>query len=140
FQVEADDVYNRSIDATRVRSVYLPALELLPNLALIAVLGYGGHQVLAGHLTIGSLVAFNVYVVMLIWPLRMLGMILAQAQRAVASSQRVHEVLSADPKIVDPEHPATLPLAADGTTTGELRFESVTFHYPGGPQRPVLEG
>src|SRR5207249_6334311 len=100
FRKEAEDVYDRSIDATKVRSTYLPALELLPNIGLILVLGYGGHQVLAGHLSLGSLVAFNVYVVMLIWPLRMLGMILAQAQRAVASSQRVHEVLSADPEVV----------------------------------------
>jgi len=140
FQSEADDVYDESMKATRVRAVYLPALELLPNIGLILVLAYGGHQVLDGHLSLGSLVAFNVYVVMLIWPLRMLGMILAQAQRAVASSQRVHEVLSAEPTIVDPEHPATLPVATGGSTTGELRFESVTFRYPGGPQRPVLEG
>src|SRR5439155_23636239 len=137
FQVEADDVYNRSIDATRVRSVYLPALELLPNLALIAVLGYGGHQVLAGHLTIGSLVAFNVYVVMLIWPLRMLGMILAQAQRAVASSQRVHEVLSADPEVVDAPHAQQLP---EVERPGELVFSNVTFRYPSGPPVPVLDG
>src|SRR3954452_24600744 len=102
FQSEADDVYDESMKATRVRAVFLPLLDMLPNIGLILVLAYGGHQVLNGSLTLGSLVAFNVYVVMLIWPLRMLGMILAQAQRAVASSQRVHEVLSADTKIVDP--------------------------------------
>ena len=48
---------------------------------------------LAGSLTLGDLVAFNVYVVMLIWPLRMLGTIIAQAQRAAASAERVREVL-----------------------------------------------
>jgi ATP-binding cassette subfamily B protein len=70
----------------------------------------------------------------------MLGMILAQSQRAVASSQRVHEVLTADPEVVDPEDPQALPAAATGVSTGELRFEGVTFSYPFGPQRPVLEG
>ena len=140
FQSEADDVYDESMKATRVRAVFLPALELLPNIGLILVLGYGGHQVLDGHLSLGSLVAFNVYVVMLIWPLRMLGMILAQSQRAVASSQRVHEVLTAEPEVVDPHHPEQLPAATVGAPTGELRFEGVTFSYPGGPQRPVLEG
>ncbi|MEY2452201.1 MAG: ATP-binding cassette, subfamily bacterial [Acidimicrobiaceae bacterium] len=140
FQSEADDVYDESMKATRVRAVFLPALELLPNIGLILVLGYGGHQVLDGHLSLGALVAFNVYVVMLIWPLRMLGMILAQSQRAVASSQRVHEVLTADPEVVDPDDPQRLPVASAGASTGELRFEGVTFSYPGGPDRPVLEG
>ncbi len=140
FQSEADDVYDESMKATRVRAVFLPALELLPNIGLILVLAYGGHQVLDGHLSLGSLVAFNVYVVMLIWPLRMLGMILAQAQRAVASSQRVHEVLVAEPQIVDPPDPVALPPSGAGAATGELRFEGVTFGYAGGPARPVLDG
>ena len=140
FQSEADDVYDESMKATRVRAVFLPALELLPNIGLILVLAYGGHQVLNGSLTLGSLVAFNVYVVMLIWPLRMLGMILAQAQRAVASAQRVDEVLVAEPEIVDPPHAATLPAPESDRPSGELRFTGVTFSYPAGPARPVLEG
>jgi ATP-binding cassette subfamily B protein len=127
FAAEADDVYDASIDATGVRAVYLPALELLPNLGLIAVLAYGGHQVLDGQLTLGSLVAFNVYVVMLIWPLRMLGMILAQAQRAVASSERVHEVLATEPRVVDPPHPTPMPAGR-----GALQLTGVSFRYPGG--------
>ena len=140
FRSEADDVYDESMKATRVRAVFLPLLDMLPNIGLILVLAYGGHQVLNGNLSLGSLVAFNVYVVMLIWPLRMLGMILAQAQRAVASSQRVHEVLVAEPEIVDPPHPTTLTPRHDGVAVGELRFENVTFSYPAGPARPVLEG
>jgi ATP-binding cassette subfamily B protein len=135
FAVEADGVYDESMRATRVRAKFLPALELLPNVGLIAVLAYGGHQVIDGHLSLGSLVAFNVYVVMLIWPLRMLGMILAQSQRAVASSERVHEVLAADPRIVDKPSAKALPAGH-----GELRFESVTFRYPAGAARPVLDG
>src|SRR3954464_4572762 len=126
FRSEADDVYDESMKATRVRAVFLPALELLPNIGLILVLAYGGHQVLDGHLSLGSLVAFNVYVVMLIWPLRMLGMILAQAQRAVASSQRVHEVLAPEPRVVDSPRPAKLP-----TSGGALRLSGVTFASPG---------
>ena len=140
FRSEADDVYDESMKATRVRAAFLPALELLPNIGLILVLAYGGHQVLEGDLSLGALVAFNVYVVMLIWPLRMLGMILAQSQRAVASSQRVHEVLSAEPQIVDPREPRPLPPPEADRPAGALRFEGVTFRYPGGPVRPVLDG
>ena len=85
FGVEADDVYDASMRATMVRATLLagPRAAARPS-GSIATLGYGGHRVLDGDLSIGTLVAFNVYVVMLIWPLRMLGMILAQAQRAAA--------------------------------------------------------
>jgi len=64
---------------------------------LVMVLWYGGHQVLDGHLSIGELVAFNAYVLMLVWPLRMTGMLVAQAQRAVAASQRIDQLLSTAP-------------------------------------------
>ena len=127
---EADDVYDSSMEATRVRARYMPALELLPNLGLIAVLGYGGHQVLDGNLTLGELVAFNTYVVLLIWPLRMLGQIVAQGQRAAAAvgtRRRGARDRSADRR---PSAPAT-PARREGATTplGEVRFDAVTFAY-----------
>jgi ATP-binding cassette subfamily B protein len=150
---EADDVYEVSMEAARVRATYLPALELLPNIGLIAVLGYGGHLVLSGDLSIGELVSFNAYVVMLVWPLRMLGNIVAQAQRAAASAERVHEVLATDPVIVD--RPGARPLPAGtaaeapvgtaaGAPMGEVRFEDVSFAYGGStadgpPGRVVLD-
>ena len=139
FGVEADDVYDASMRATMVRARYWPVLELLPMVGLITTLGYGGHQVLDGHMTIGTLVAFNVYVVMLIWPLRMLGMILAQAQRATASADRVHEVLAAEPVVVDPPHPVALPPRDEVRPAGAVRFEGVRFAYPG-TAAPVLDG
>jgi ATP-binding cassette, subfamily B, bacterial len=127
---EAGDVYERSIDATRVRSRYMPAMDLLPNLGLLAVLGYGGHLVLNGQLSIGELVAFNTYVALLIWPLRMLGQIVAQGQRAAAASGRVAEVLATDPQIVDHAQPRKLPaLGESRTRLGEVRFEAVSFSY-----------
>ncbi|HKE72959.1 MAG TPA: ABC transporter ATP-binding protein, partial [Acidimicrobiales bacterium] len=106
---EAEDVYDESMAAARTRSRFQPAMELIPNLGLIAVLGYGGHQVLNHELSLGTLVMFNIYVGMLIWPLRMLGMIVAQAQRAAVSAERVDDVLSTEPAVDDPAHPAALP-------------------------------
>ena len=131
---EADDLYDVSMEGARIRSVYWPALELLPNVGLIMVLGYGGHQVINGNLALGSLVAFNAYVVLLVWPLRMLGWIVAMSQRAAASAQRVHEVLVTDPEVTDPARPQPLP-----ATGGEVRFEGVRFAYSAGA-RPVLDG
>jgi ATP-binding cassette subfamily B protein len=132
LRAEADDLYEVSMSTARLRAVYWPALELLPNLGLIAVLGYGGHQVLDGNMEIGSLVAFNAYVALLIWPLRMLGMIIAQTQRAIAAGERVHEILVTEPQVVDPPEPTPLPSGG-----GEVRFEDVSFGYA--PGRRVLD-
>ena len=132
---EADDVYDASVSAAAVRARFLPASELIPNIGLVAVLGYGGHQVLAGALTVGELLAFNVYVVMLIWPLRMLGQIIAQWQRAVAAADRVAELLETEPEIVDGPDAIDLPPGP-----GEVRFEKVTFGYSEAQAHPVLDG
>ncbi len=133
LSAEADDVYRESMAAAMTRARFLPGLELLPNIGLIAVLGYGGHQVLNGNLTLGSLVAFNVYIAMLVWPLRMLGMIVAQSQRATASADRVDEVLTTEPEVADASHPCPLPEGG-----GEVRFTGVRFSY--GRPDPVLDG
>jgi ATP-binding cassette subfamily B protein len=130
----AAGVLGASLRAARVRSRYLPLLDFLPAVGLVVVLWFGGHQVLAGRLTIGELVAFNSYVLMLVWPLRMTGMLIAQAQRSVAAAQRVDEILATAPRITD--RPRARPLPPGG---GELRFEGVRFAYQaGGP--PVLDG
>ena len=139
---EADDIYDVAMQASRIRASFLPAMELLPNIGLIFVLGYGGWQVIAGQLSLGSLIAFNVYVALLIWPLRMLGMIIAQGQRAAASAQRVHEVLDTAPEITAPAHPQHLPArpepASVATGVGRIELDAVRFGY--GRPHPVLDG
>ncbi len=135
---EADDVFDTSMLAARIRSLWLPALDFLPAVGLVMVLWFGGHQVLDGNLTIGELVAFNAYVLMLVWPLRMTGMLIAQAQRSRAAAERVDEILATDPLVVDAPDAVALPAGG-----GELRFDSVVFSYGGtsgatGPD--VLDG
>ncbi|WP_208028968.1 ABC transporter ATP-binding protein [Rhabdothermincola sediminis] len=142
---EADDVYDQSMRATRIRARFLPAMELLPNVGLILVLFYGGHQVIRGQLSLGAIVAFNAYIVLLIWPLRMLGMIIAQGQRAAAAAQRVHDVLATDPVIVDAPRPVHLPGVRRGSGgdghegLGDVRFEDVVFRYHPEAEAPVLD-
>ncbi len=131
--VEAASVYDRSIDQARLRAGFLPLIDLLPTLGLVGILWYGGHQVLEGNLTIGTVIAANFYVLMLIWPLRMLGMLLGQISRASASAGRIHEILATEPEIAD--SPDAAPLAPG---PGEVRFEGVRFAY--GLGRPVLDG
>jgi len=133
LQQEANDVFARSIDAARLRAWFLPLVDFVPTLSLVAILWYGGHLVLRGDLQLGYLVAFNSYILMLIWPLRMLGMLLGQASRSSAAAGRVHEILATDVAIAS--RPGAPTLAEGG---GELRFEDVRFGYLPGPA--VIDG
>jgi ATP-binding cassette subfamily B protein len=131
----AERVYTKAVDLARVRATFNPIIDFLPALGLVAVLWYGGHQVLDHHLSLGEMIAFNSYVVMLIFPLRLLGTLIAQTQRAVAAAQRVEEILTTAPEIVDRPEAVSMP---EGN--GEVRFEGVTFAYGAvGTGRPVLD-
>ena len=134
LEVEADAVLDRALSAAKLRASFLPLVDFLPAVALVVILWYGGHLVLDGDLQIGDIVAFNSYILMLIWPMRMAGMLVAQASRSSAAAGRIHEVLSTDTAIDDPQGGVALP--ADGG--GELRFEGVDFAYANGV--PVLAG
>ena len=140
---EADDIRRVSLKAASIRSRFLPAIDLLPSLGLIAVLGYGGHRVINGDMSIGDLVAFNVYLTMLVWPLRNIGMMVALGQRAAAALVRVHEVLSTQPAVRSPDKPRSLPVRTQVATgvraaTGAVRFEAVHFGYD--TDREILRG
>ncbi|HZJ26021.1 MAG TPA: ABC transporter ATP-binding protein [Acidimicrobiia bacterium] len=130
---EADSVLDRALAAARLRALFLPLVDFIPTLALVAILWYGGHQVLNDQLEVGDLVAFNSFVLMLIWPLRMLGMLLATASRASSAGGRIQEILSTDPAISN-RHGAGDP----GRGGGSIRFEQVSFGYGDGPT--VLDG
>jgi ATP-binding cassette subfamily B protein len=129
---EADGVYDRSMDQARLRANFVPQLDFLPALGLVGILWFGGHQVLNGNLTVGDIVAANLYVLMMIWPLRMIGMLLAQLPRSAAASGRINDVLVTDPAIEDFPNAKSLP---EGP--GRVEFEDVTFGY--GANRPVLD-
>lgn len=130
---EADDIQAASLRAARVRANYLPFLELLPALGLIAVLGVGGHRVLDGQLSVGQLVEFNFYVLLLVMPLRTIGMAVAFGQRAATALQRIDEILDTVPEIADPPVPVR-----SAARAGAVSFDDVRFGYD--PDAPVLDG
>ncbi|MFM7263837.1 MAG: ABC transporter ATP-binding protein, partial [Acidimicrobiales bacterium] len=126
---EADDIRRESMVAARIRSRFLPAIDLLPSLGLVAVLGLGGHRVINGDMTLGGLVAFNTYLTMLIWPMRNIGMTVAMGQRAATALTRVNEILSEQPAIASPPRPRHLPAAAIARPVGAVEFARVRFGY-----------
>ena len=136
--VEADDIMRVSLRAARVRSSFLPAIDLLPSIGLVTVMAVGGHRVISGDMTVGELVRFNAYITMLIWPLRNIGMTVALAQRAAVALERVNEVLSTESRVVDPPSPTVLPAAGVGSAVGHVVFNDVEFAYEG--VVPVISG
>ncbi|MFM1839681.1 MAG: hypothetical protein RIS37_947 [Actinomycetota bacterium] len=135
LEKEADDILRESMKAARIRSSFMPAIDVLPALGLVAVLGVGGHRVINGDLTVGDLVAFNVYLTLLIWPLRNIGMIVALGQRAAAALVRINEVMSTKSEISDPTLPMQLPHDAT-KNLGGVKFDKVMFGY--NAEYPVL--
>ena len=135
---EADDIWNVSLIAAKIRSRFLPALDLLPSLGLIAVLGIGGHRVINGQMSVGDLVKFNAYITMLIWPLRNLAMTVALGQRASVALMRVNEVLNTPSLITDPVVALELPSGSQKQPVGQLQFDDVIFGY--GDNAPIIDG
>jgi ATP-binding cassette, subfamily B, bacterial len=132
FSKRSERVFRRSVDANRQRAIYVPLLSFLPLVAQAAVLLFGGRMVASGDLDFGAFIAFNVLTLMLVMPLRMLGMWIGQAQRATASGERIFEVMDEPEEIAD--RPDALDLPAG---EGRVRFEEVDFAY--GRGRPALE-
>jgi ATP-binding cassette subfamily B protein len=134
FRTRSRAIVDRALDIARLDAVFMPTLEFLPLLGLLAVLWIGGRRVISGDLSLGSFVAFNAYVAMLVWPLRVLGQRVTTLQKAVGASARISEVLDAEPQLRDPRHPERL----DRPVRGDVRLEGVRFGHEGG--RPVLDG
>jgi ABC-type multidrug transport system fused ATPase/permease subunit len=119
-------VFGQSMVANRLRAFYNPFIGFLPNLGLAVVLLIGGRQVVRGSLTLGQFTTFYAYLLMLIGPMRQLGIALGMAQRATASGARVFELLDREPDLVAPAGAPPLPAGA-----GRVEMDGVSFSYNG---------
>jgi ATP-binding cassette subfamily B protein len=133
FHARSEEVFGQTLKANRQRALYVPFISWVPLLAQGAVLLVGARMVTHGELSVGAFVAFNLYLGMLVMPLRSLGMWIGQSQRATASGERIFQVMDEPEEIA--ERPGAIELPPGG---GHLRFEDVVFEYIEG--RPVLDG
>ncbi len=133
FERRSQSLFLQSVRANRQRAFYVPVLGFLPMLGQAAVLFAGGHMVANGSMTLAEFVSFNLYLAMLVFPLRMLGMWIGEGQRAVASGERIFQVIDEPEEIRDEPGSRELPAGP-----GRVRFEGVTFGYD--PARPVFDG
>ena len=128
----AHDLYASRVRAVRIQARFI-SVEALPRLGQVIVLGVGGKLAIDGSISLGTFLAFSSYLVQLMAPARMFAIMLAVAQMARAGSERIFEVLDANPDVVERADAAELPAVA-----GEVVFDGVVFGYL--PTEPVLNG
>jgi len=124
FQRAVARVFDQSIYSTRLQAIFSPLIGLLPQAGVALVLLVGGRAVIDGTLSLGNFTAFYTYAAMLAGPTRMLGLSLGMAQRAIASGNRLFEILDREPRVESP--PGAPPLPEGG---GAVELRDVTLHY-----------
>ncbi len=134
FESELEELFARNLRAAKRWSLSYPLMLLLSGLSTGAVLWFGGYRVLTGALSIGTLIAFNLYIWLMAEPVRWLGWVVNRIARAIASGDRIFEILDTKPAIV--ERPGAIDLRP---MRGEVRFDGVTFAYAGAGRDALSE-
>jgi ATP-binding cassette subfamily B protein len=132
FQRAVARVFDQSIYSTRLQAFFSPLIGFLPQLGVALILLIGGRMVIDGDLSLGNFTSFYFFLVMLAGPLRMLGVAMGMAQRAIASGNRMFEIIDREPAIQSP--PGAPPLPAGG---GAVELHGVRLRYEG--SAPALE-
>ncbi|MCU0313552.1 MAG: ABC transporter ATP-binding protein/permease [Solirubrobacteraceae bacterium] len=134
FRREVGRVFEQSMVSTRIQAFYNPFIGFLPQLGLAAVLFVGGRQVIDGTITLGEFSAFYTYLLMLIGPMRTLGISLGMAQRATASGARLFQILDRVPQIT--ARPGAGPLPPG---SGRVEFRGATLRYEGASREALRD-
>ena len=124
FNRAADKVMEQQIVVARVLSFLFPTIFLVAGLGQVAVLYFGGRQILAGTLTIGEWQKFSLYLLYVFFPMGQIGFIIGQMSQASASAERIFEILDTQNEVVDRPGAIALP-----PIQGKVEFRDVTFRY-----------
>lgn len=133
FQVLSNEFLQRTLRQIRLFGTFMPLTEFLSALAMAAILWYGGGEVIQSRLTLGELTAFFSYMRLFFQPMRELSQKYSIVQSAMASAERIFELLDSRGTIQSPASP----LPAD-SIKGKIEFCQISFSYPG--TKPILHG
>src|SRR5215469_5426805 len=131
FETSNKEYVTRSLPLARLTGMLWPTLELLLGIGVVIVLWVGGREVLLHRMSLGDFVAFNIYILLLTWPIIALGWVINIFQRGTASMGRINEILVAKPDITDAAVAADL--VDSKTFSGEIEFRHLSFAYNGVP-------
>ncbi len=124
---------DKNMHLIKIYGLFYPLIFFISALSFMIVLGYGGLQVIYGHISLGDFVAFNSYLGLLTWPMMAIGWVINLLQRGAASMERINKLLDEEPEITEDPHP--LPL---DHLKGEIEFRDLTFSYQE-EEEPVLK-
>jgi ATP-binding cassette subfamily B protein len=127
FRRANEEYVRRNRALIRLQGLYYPSMGLLMGVGALLVLWLGSRRVVAGAMTIGELVAFNAYLMMLGWPMIAFGWVTNLLQRGMASWKRILAVLDAPPAIAEPDEPG--PIEAVAQVRGDVELRHLTFAY-----------
>lgn len=116
--------YELNMEQSTIIAKYLPDMEFLTNVSIVIMMTIGGIFVMKNQMTIGALVAFNGYIWMMIWPLRMLGWLTNMIAQNNASAKKIFKILNIDPAIKNLENPIV-----PEKISGKIEFKNVSFKY-----------
>ena len=130
FELLNRQYIGRALRLVQLMGMLWPTLEFILGVSMVITLLTGGHLVLAHRITVGNFVAFNTYMILLIWPIIAVGWVINIFQRGTASVKRIDELLQSEPSIRD-HGTATSALAAgtEESLRGEIEFRHLTFSY-----------
>ena len=124
FADMTEDVYEKYMAVERIDALFAPVTKVLTTISYMIGLGYGAFLVAEGTMTLGDLVAFNVYLGMIVWPMFAIGELINTLQRGNASLDRVTETLDYKEDVVDPAHPKQT------DKPDKIGFQDFSFTYP----------
>ena len=127
-----DQLVKSNMQTIRAIRNTFPYIFLLSNLVTVVVVGYGGAEVIGGKFSIGELLAFNSYLLLILQPILLIGFAAPAIAQAAASAERIYEVVDATIEIRD--RPGAVPFETCG---GRITFENVSFRYPGATQEAL---
>ncbi len=127
FDKANQDLTRTNLFISRTMSLMMPLMMLVMNGITLLIVWVGSHQIDAGIMQVGDMMAFIQYTMQIIMAFLMISMVSIMLPRASVSAQRIAEVLAAEPSIVDPEKPKSFSPHINGT----VEFKNVSFRYPG---------
>ncbi len=124
FESQTNELYTEQMRAARMMSVNMPTMVFMVSLPTVLILWYGGHQVVAGNMTIGQVTQFILLMSMMLMPIRRLGMMVNLFSRTASAGQRILEILDAEPEVK--EKPDAIKM---DKVRGQVSFQDVSFSY-----------